>query len=217
MAFSRNPNLLLLSQRGDCFPPPMNRVSQLHTGKQPVAYENVVLVRGALQGDDKRQQEALLPLIHVDWGQGRALIFESIEDAFQNLVQEEILSFHAPCRPRSSKEYVEETLRFLERGHSLLHPECACRHGLPAERCLELGITPHHARKGGCTLSTSPQEVTEADLARELAVEDLKTLFLPTPKSDSLMGLLLGHCNHRITEEGVHLFSSPKFFVGPIR
>ena len=190
MAYARDPSALLA---GGPFPPPMNAAGPLHTGDQPVTYERVALASG-------RRYAA----VQVDWRRGVALLFETAEDAIQNVAADELTGILAPCPLRPMREYADEALRFLERGHSLLHPRCACRHGLSPGRCRELGIAAERA--GGCALPSGPREVTAEELALELALDD------PGP----LMQALEGRCSVRV-DGGVRRLGPLDAAFGPIR
>lgn len=200
MAYSRDPNANFWSVRKnkEGYPPPMNYVSPTSTGQQPVAYEEVILHHNTSHHP--------IPVLHVDWRKGKAWAFETREDVVDNNFSEEMEGFPCPCPMRDVSVYIHEALQFLERGHSLLHPQCMCQHGYAEDRCRELGITPVRS-SSGCSLPRTPREVTAQDIALELAVDE--------PCFQSFAHLLLERklCNLR---QGCY-YSSARFFFGPLR
>ena len=141
MAFTRDPNTVFKAHDSSItFHPPMNYIGPLHTGKQPVTYENVTLTNLCSQSLGFSSNISFLPVVTVDWENGIATIYQSSEDALDNLVWEENFTFRIPSPPSLLEQYMKETVQFLERGHSLLNPACICLHGHSSKRCLELGI-----------------------------------------------------------------------------
>jgi len=197
MAYSRDPNANFTSQQiGVRFPAPMNYVSPMSTGQQPVTYTNIVL------------HEKQVPVLQVDWMKGKAWVFESRDDLLENIVSDEMEGFPCACPMRDVALYCNETLQFLERGHSLLHPRCMCHHGYPEDRCRELGITPVRGQEG-CSLPRAAREVTAQEIALELAMDEacFQSLVAPPLLQSAL-------CNLR--QPGGY-YSLARFFFGGLR
>jgi len=162
-------------------PAPMNNNSLGHIGKQPVKYHNVVLERdvGPCSKDTKFE------VATVDYFRGEVKLYTTERD-FYNDEPAFAEPYRVPGKNRySNLSYVREILAFLQRGHSLLEPECRCTHGIGETRAAELGISLHKfkdngatldpasLRDGECKLETARCSRTSAELAREIAVGDL--------------------------------------------
>jgi len=100
----------------------------------------------------------------------------------------------------SNQFYVREILEYLQRGHSLLHPQCRCIHGFEVTRCTELGISmprqrghiddKSSIRDGICKLDRKREARTVAELEQEIAVGDL--FFIET-KAEKLIQSLVNN------------------------
>ena len=174
--------------------------------KQPVTYHRVTLLQPALEGYLVGQH---IPVLQVDWVKGTAQTFDDPDDALNGVCSFQGLWTCTETVPETVQQYVTETLRFLKRGHSLLHPQCTCQHWLSPQRCSTLGINAQPMN--GCTLSRAPVEISAAELSKELAVDDV-CLMPGAPFIFALEQL----CTIRVAPEG--LFFSPRgIFLGPVR
>jgi hypothetical protein len=200
MAYSRDPTLAF-----DVFDSPIPQEQPQQ--QQPVmTYQNVTLLQPVLEGHFVGQR---IRVLRVDWLQGTAETFADMDDALNEVRTFQGIWTCPRVAPETVTQYVTETLRFLQRGHSLLDPRCTCRHWLSAERCRHLGITFH--RPDWCSLSRAPCEISAAQLARELAVEDICRL--PGLPFISAMERL---CTIRVTPQGL-MFSPLGTYLGPVR
>ena len=189
----------------------MNFVDQSHAGTQPVWYENVSI----LQADSKPEA-----FVEMDWAQGLAQIYSTREEAINGVPARTLLNLRVAVPPETANQYISEATRLLERGLSLLHPHCTCRHGLTLQRWQTLGITHDslgvnpRSTNAECPLSRIPREFSAAELSLELAIEDVCTFSL---NGVPLVYLLEKHCNTRIDPETGLYFASGCFYFGPIR
>ena len=205
MAYTRNPACLFANPGP--FLPPMNFVNAESPGSQPVMYQNVIL------------QGTTYPAVQVDWLEGHIHLFESLEEAINGIPLKTIPYFCLATCPEASEHYVVETLGFLHRGHSLLHPHCTCQHDLTLQRCQTLGIThdtlgPNPRRGQRCPLPQVSTEISAADLSLELAVQDVQTMVCGQVP---LVHFLEKHCQIRIDQEKGLFFSRLDTVHGPLR
>jgi hypothetical protein len=207
MAYSRDPHLAFESEAPGGWGPPLAHL------RQPVTYHRVTLAHPALLEDHLAGQR--IPVLQVDWLQGTARTFDDPDDALNGVCSFEGSWTFPAVPPESVSQYVMETLRLLGRGHSLLDPQCTCRHGLSAARCRQLGITSSVHRNNECRLSMAPREVSAAELSKELAVDDVCLMpGLPFISAvEKLCTIRLMASNGRMG-----LFFSPLgVFLGPVR
>ena len=206
MAYSRDPNLAFITssntkqKKDKIWPVPLGLAH-----RQPITYQDVILDQPVLENHLVGQHIAVL---QVDWLQGTAQTFDDPDDALNGVCSFQGIWRFPSTEPETIQQYVVETLRFLERGHSFLHPQCTCKHWLTPERCRHLGISFHRA--GSCSLSTAPHEISAAELSKELAVHDI-CLMPGAPFITALEKL----CTIRVASS---LFFSPLgIFLGPVR
>lgn len=198
MAYSRDPALAFF-----CAPMANTTTTPMH---QPVTYQNVRLLQPVLEGHLVGQH---IPVLRVDWLQATAETFADMDDALNGVSTFQGIWTCPRIEPQSVHQYVNETLRLLERGHSLLEPQCTCKHWLSQERCRHVGIAFRRAE--WCSLSRAPREFSAAQIARELAVDDV-CLMPGLPFISALERL----CTIRVTPSGL-VFSPLGVYLGPVR
>ena len=142
------------------------------TGLQPVMYRGVELLQDCL--GPAHEAGEVLDFVEVNWKTGSVRLFLDAEDALNKAASEILPGCLPACAPRSLSEYLHETAQFLKRGHSLGSPQCRCKHGMPEERALQLGLSSDDRRTGICTLSSKPVAVTAEELSSELGVWDVR-------------------------------------------
>jgi hypothetical protein len=122
----------------------------------------------------------------VDFFTGLTKLYRTENDYLMGTPAYEGVYFSKGTIQYANLFYVREILEFLQRGHSLLDPNCRCIHKCGDDRARELGITlnkvrgalvdNYSIRDGKCTLSKSRCERTAVELAREVAVGDLYSI-----------------------------------------
>ena len=147
-AFTRDPaSLGLVGRGGDA------------QREQPVAYKHAAL------GDAKMTYE-----IRVNWHTNTAMGYADASDAINGVPCWELQDVRAPAPAiRTRDEYVREVFAFLQRGHSLLEPNCQCY--CAPDRALELGV--HAYRRGVCLVPRCRQRRSFEEIALELHVRDI--------------------------------------------
>lgn len=207
MAYTRDPNAVFEGSRP--FPAPLSHTDKEHTGKQPVCYEAVRL----LQPLGDLSAGAHLAFVEMDWLQGQARVYEDAEDRL-NGVGGEPIYWRFPARaPETADQYIFEVTQLLRRGHSLLRPQCTCRHNLSPDRCLTLGISAE--RHGSCPLETDPKEFSAKEVSLELGLDDVCSMSV---QRIPLVCFLEKHCRIRVdANQQTLFFSSIHFFLGPVR
>mmetsp|Transcript_13423 Transcript_13423/g.32375 ORF Transcript_13423/g.32375 Transcript_13423/m.32375 type:complete len:408 (+) Transcript_13423:201-1424(+) len=179
--FSRDPANFFRASDGTVktFPAPMNHNAHSHTGIQPVKYSKVTLMRDL--GGFKTN--TTFEVAQVNWFTGLIKLFASENDALMGNAAFEDVVFNKATTKYANMFYIREILEYLQRGHSLLEPNCQCIHKCGEERAKELGITlpkarksitdPFSTRDGECKLPRARTARTAVELAHELAVGDL--------------------------------------------
>ena len=116
----------------------------------------------------------------INWWTGHVVCYADAADSLNNV------AFYETCvrvstPPQSRDAYVREVFAFLQRGHSILEPLCTCRHGLSAERALELGVSPDHAGSHPlCLMEQTRTQRSLQDIAKELNIEQVDAKVKPT-------------------------------------
>lgn len=215
-AYSRDPSFLF--QDTD-IAQPLNYQSKLFNGIQPVRYTHKRLNQDIC--DFKRKDE-MIEVVDVDWVKGKLIAYYNMEEALNGIIALTIEKFRIKCPPETPMAYIQETVGFLRRGHSLLHPMCSCKHNLTSKRCKTLGISSLYSKRRDeipCALPRRPREFSASELSDELGIEDIVLFhveFQDNKKRYSLLQLINQYCNVRI--EGLNLhFSHREFHMGPIR
>ena len=125
---------------------------------QPVIYRNMLL------------NTVCYHETRVNWHTNELCCFADADDAMNNVPIMQTI-FCLPAAPRSQDEYVRETFEFLQRGHSMLEPQCTCR----VARCVELGVT---RTVGSCVLPRLRERRSFNEIARELCIQELEMSLL---------------------------------------
>jgi hypothetical protein len=107
----------------------------------------------------------------VNWHTGAVTCYLDASDAMNNVPFWEAVVV-SECAVRNRDEYVKETFAYLQRGHSLLDPECQCNHGLSAERALELGVLPSGG--GVCLVQRRKCQRRFDEIERELCISNIR-------------------------------------------
>ena len=149
--YSRDPNALFVQQtptgQMKLYPAPMNNNAAGHVFSQPVKYTNIRLARQVGPHDKDKSFEVAT----VDYKSGLLRLYQteidflSNEPAFSEIVRVESKKRY------NNQIYVSEVLKFLKRGHSLLHPNCRCvftEAEYSSSRASELGISLARQRPG---------------------------------------------------------------------
>ena len=143
---------------------------------QPVSYRRARLIS---------QPDRVYFETRVHWHTGDVVCFLDADDAMNNVpVAQFNMMKDTPelmkVAPQTCDQYVLEVFMFLRRGHSMLHPDCQCDHGLSFERALELGVG--RPRQKGCLVPRDKTRKSLQDIALELNVQpDLAGLVQVTP------------------------------------
>jgi hypothetical protein len=171
-AFSRDPRALGLQTEG-------GRAKE----QQPITYRRVCL---PLVLKDQTIFEA-----KINWWTGHIACYMDAADSLNNV------AFHETCirasiAPQSRDEYVREVFAFLQRGHTMLDPQCTCRHGLSRERAMELGVPPDAAGRKDvvCLVERCKTRRSHEDIAKELNIERLDAKIRPTDTMTLLQALV---------------------------
>ena len=139
----------------------------------------------------------------VHWHNGEVACFADDNDAINNVPFWQTVLKVQCAAPRPCDEYVREVFAFMQRGHSMLHPECQCRHGLSDERAVELGVPPdaddRNMRKilmgqkasaaSVCLVRRDRTRRSFAEIARELNIENLNGLVKNPGSEEGFMEL----------------------------
>ena len=128
-------------------------VSSCAREPQPVTYRNATL------------RDVCYHEMRINWHTGEIVCFADADDTMNNVPILQT-SFFMQAEPRSQDEYVRETFEFLQRGHSMLEPQCKCR----IARFAELGVT---YTTGECLLPRTRERRSFSEIARELCVKEL--------------------------------------------
>ena len=188
--YSRDPNELFVQQTPTglhkTLPAPMNNNKDGHIGNQPnapVKYTNVRLA----QQIGPHAKDTSFEVATVDYYGGVVKLYATEIDFFnQDPAFSDIWRIESKKR-YNNQFYIREILEFLQRGHSLLDPQCRCIHKIDNDRAGELGIAMPRIkpgsstaaedrtsiRDGECQLSTARIPRSSKELALELAVGDL--------------------------------------------
>jgi hypothetical protein len=125
--------------------------------EQPVAYKHATLTPFARTGYE----------IRMNWHTHVATGYADASDAINGVPCWELQDVRAPLVPtRTRDEYVREVFAFLQRGHSLLEPNCQCY--CAPERAWELGVRRY--RRGVCLVPRYKQRRSFDEIALELHV-----------------------------------------------
>jgi len=205
MAYSRDPNIAFYDDQQQWGPP----LALNH--KQPVTYHNITLAHSTLLEGHFASQR--ISVLQVDWLKGIAKTFNDADDALNGVCSFEGSWTCPPTDRETVEQYVIETLQFIQRGHSVLDPQCVCKHKLKSSRSNTLGITPSFQRVDWCSLNMGPREISASELSKELAVHNV--LQMPGP---AFIFALEGLCNIRVSQEEKTLYFSPYgIYLGAIR
>jgi hypothetical protein len=159
---------------------------------QPITYKHMALNgnTGALDEGTPYYYE-----VRINWHTGEITCFNDLQDALNHTpimqTNYKILLVQPP--PRTCDEYVQEVFAFMQRGHSMLHPECQCHLSMMCEeRIKELGLT----RRGSgvvCLVERKKERKTLEEIALELNVESLHGLIVygQKKKKISLLDMLI--------------------------
>jgi hypothetical protein len=205
MAYSRDPNLAFYTldsnhtnESSQCYwGPPLAR-----NHKQPITYHNITLAHSTLLEGHFASQK--ISVLQVDWIKGIAKTFDDSDDALNGVCSFEGSWTCPPTERETLNQYVNETLQFIQRGHSLLDPQCVCKHKINSNRCKKLGITPSYERPDWCSLNMGPREISASELSKELAVHNIYEM--PGP---AFIFALESLCNIRVSKEDNTLYFSP--------
>jgi len=151
---------------------------------QPVTYRNVTL--NAVCYHETR----------VNWHTGELFCYADADDAMNGVPLLQSV-FCLATEPRSQDEYVRETFEFMQRGHSMLEPQCNCR----VARHVELGVT---RTSGNCMLPKNRERRSFGEIARELCIQELEM---------SLLDALVRLAGMVVTDD--HFLHSPLCCVPP--
>ena len=138
--------------------------------------------------------------VRINWHTGDIVCFNDADDAmnFTPFIQTQ---WQATAAPRPCNEYVKEVFTFLQRGHSMLDPECQCPHGLSDERAKELGVPPHHSRSP-CLVHRDRKRRSLREIALELNVQpDLDGLLVDSSNNMTLIQVLIQLAGLQLTHE----------------
>ena len=132
-------------------------------------------------------------MVVVDWYKGVITAYADASDAMNN-----VPFFTGPmplCDTQTAEHYVRETFRFLQRGHSLYHPECHCRNN------------------GYCNVGTTGQGRSVREIEHELGVRSLYGLIEAGGELMPLMEVLVRLAGLRL--HASNFLSSPVCCVPP--
>jgi hypothetical protein len=213
-AYSRDPSLVFV-ERGDGFAPPLNYENSFFNGKQPVRYEKEILKTSL---GDKWQVGEMASVVDIHWINGSVRAFDNVEEAMNNINVFALDDFRMHCLPETVDAYIVETVSFLKRGHSLMHPHCTCRHEISKKRCMDLGILHIYSEFNKrrceipCILPRHPREFSPKEVSDELAISDVVLFDIDGIR---LLPILNKHCRLRINDKKL-FFSFKTFIFGPL-
>jgi hypothetical protein len=144
--------------------------------------------------------------------------FASAEDVMNNAPCYEARCTVHTANARTCDEYVQETFAFLQRGHSMLHPQCECKlAGVSVERCMELGVSRERA-KGCCYVERKRGRRSVDEIALELCVADLRGLVMQNGRWISLYDALvtLAGMQETKSDEGKRFLHSALCCIPPV-
>ena len=174
--------------------------------------------------------------VTVDWHKGFIAAFADASDTLNNVPFFTGVGLLPSCEPHTAELYVRETFEFLQRGHSMHHPDCCCR---PRRRAHELGFrlwgdqdddddqhdndeedpytnvtTAATGYIGYCTVGTRGQGRSVRDVERELGVRSIYGLIAAGGEMLPLMQVLVRLAGLHLHTKGL-LLSSPICCVPP--
>ena len=195
--FSRDPCALLKPRSSSS----LNDDSWTRRGRaqeiQPITYKHMAL-KVMNPNDDDEWTPCYYYETRINWHTGEIACFNDLDDALNHtpIMQTNYKVLVQPP-PRTCEEYVKEVFAFLQRGHSMLHPECQCHLAMSEERIKELGLTSRRSAVAVqcCLVERKKERKTFEEIALELNVESLHGLIVDAvggqEKKRSLLNVLI--------------------------